>query len=397
MARHSAASTAWRATATVSAYYALFGAFIPWLSRWLDEVAGFPGETIGLAVTIGTLLRIVAGPLLSAWADGRADRRTAIVALSAATVLVLVLMGPRAGTAKDFLLVVALQVCVWGLLAFLEAALIRLTGRGGGPPYGVARGLASAAFIAGNFGVGVLVDRLGPGAILGWMIAAAVAMLAGSLAMNPEPHARGPAQPFLARLSEGVGLLKDPFFLPLALAAGLVQGAHQYYYLFSNLIWREAPGLSATTIGALQALGVAAEVLFLMLLAERTARWPPAVLFLMGGLGSIVRWGGLALAPGLPLLVPLQLLHAVTFAFTFLGTMRGLQERFGDARGATAQMIYQSLANAPATAGASYLAGRLYGAGLGADGYWVMAALAAIAVPLSLALLRRPRDLPGRP
>lgn len=395
MTSHSTASTAWRATATVSAYYALFGAFIPWLSRWMETVAGFSGETIGLVFTVSTLARIVIGPLTSAWADGRRDRRTPIVALGVITLLAFLALIPRGLVLKDFALLFVTQVTVWGLIAFLEAALFRLTGKSEGPAYGFARGLASAAFILGNFGVGLLIDWFDARAILAWMIVMTGVMVLAATRMTPEPQERVAGQPYAARLAEGLAMLRRPEFFLLAFAAGIIQGAHQYYYIFSNLIWRDAQGFSGFTIGTLQALGVFAEVLFLMFVAGRLERISPATLILLGGLASVVRWVGLSMEPGLLLLVPLQLLHALTFAFTFLGTMRGIQLLFGDERGATAQMIYQSLANAPATAAASYLAGRLYGAGFGADGYWSMAALGGVGALLAGLLLLRLRSGAG--
>jgi PPP family 3-phenylpropionic acid transporter len=388
-------STAWRATATVSAYYALFGAFIPWLSRWMDEVAGLSGPAIGLVFTISTLARIVIGPLTSAWADGQRDRRAPILALGIITLLAFVALVPRGLAAKDFALLFVTQVTVWGLIAFLEAALFRLTGKEEGPAYGFARGLASFAFILGNFGVGLLIDRFGPGAILLWMIATTGLMTACGAAMTPEPQERVAGQPFGARLAEGLSMLKRPEFFLLAFAAGIIQGAHQYYYIFSNLIWRDMQGFSGFTIGSLQALGVFAEVLFLMFVASRMERVSPAMLILLGGVASVVRWVGLSFAPGIALLVPLQVLHALTFAFTFLGTMRGIQELWGDDRGPTAQMIYQSLANAPATAAASYAAGLLYGAGVGAEGYLGMAAIAGLGLVLAGVLLLRGRAAPS--
>lgn len=391
MTSHSTASTAWRATATVSAYYALFGAFIPWLSRWMDDVAGLSGEMIGLVFTVSTLARVLIGPLTSAWADGRRDRRTPILALGIITLLSFVALVPRGFDAKDLAFLFVTQVTVWGLIAFLEAALFRLTGKSEGPAYGFARGLASFAFILGNFGVGLLIDRFGPGAILVWMIATTALMIVCGAAMTPEPQERVVGQPFAQRLSEGLAMLKRPEFFLLAFAAGIIQGAHQYYYIFSNLIWRDAQGFSGFTIGSLQALGVFAEVLFLMFVAARLDRISPAMLILLGGLASVVRWVGLSLEPGIAWLIPLQILHALTFAFTFLGTMRGIQELWGDNRGPTAQMIYQSLANAPATAAASYAAGLLYGAGVGARGYLGMAAIAGGGMVLALLLVVRRR------
>jgi PPP family 3-phenylpropionic acid transporter len=361
----------------------------------METVAGFSGEAIGLVFTISTLARIVIGPLTSAWADGRRDRRTPIIALGVITLLAFLALIPRGLVAKDFALLFVTQVTVWGLIAFLEAALFRLTGKNEGPAYGFARGLASFAFILGNFGVGLLIDWFDAGAILAWMIGTTALMLFAASQMTPEPQERVEGVPFSARLAEGILMLKRPEFFLLAFAAGIIQGAHQYYYIFSNLIWRDAQGFSGFTIGSLQALGVFAEVLFLMFVASRMERISPAMLILLGGLASVVRWVGLSMEPGLALLVPLQVLHALTFAFTFLGTMRGIQLLWGDDRGPTAQMIYQSLANAPATAAASYLAGRLYGAGLGADGYLSMAALAGVGALLAGLLLLRLRSGAG--
>ncbi|MFQ3595534.1 MAG: hypothetical protein SNJ63_05425, partial [Sphingomonadaceae bacterium] len=91
------------------------------------------------------------------------------------------------------------------------------------------------------------------------------------------------------------------------------------------------------------------------------------------------------------------ILHCASFAFTFLGTMRGIQLLYGDDRAPTAQMIYQSLANAPAAAGATYVAGLLYGAGLGAEGYLGMSAIAGVGTLLALLLVMRRRALAPTP
>ncbi len=47
----------------------------------------------------------------------------------------------------------------------------------------------------------------------------------------------------------------------------------------------------------------------------------PATLLAIGGAGAILRWSATALNPPVALLVPLQLLHACSFAATHLGLM----------------------------------------------------------------------------
>ena len=94
--------------------------------------------------------------------------------------------------------------------------------------------------------------------------------------------------------------------------------------------------------------------------------------------------------PPLWVLIPLQLLHSLSFAATFLGGMRFIQTIHGDDRAPTAQMIYMGLANAPTYAAAVLISGPLYDR-LGAPGYLAMTAVAAVGLVLAVMLwLRRP-------
>jgi len=62
---------------------------------------------------------------------------------------------------------------------------------------------------------------------------------------------------------------------------------------------------------------------------DRAVRWSgrlpaplrPAVWLAIGGAGAILRWGAMAFDPPVVLLVPLQVLHACSFAAAHLGLM----------------------------------------------------------------------------
>ena len=107
-----------------------------------------------------------------------------------------------------------------------------------------------------------------------------------------------------------------------------------------------------------------------------------------------MRWTALGLLPPLWVLIPLQLLHALSFAATFLGGMRFIQAMYGDDRTPTAQMIYMGLANAPTYAAAVLVSGPLYDR-IGAPGYFAMTAVAGAGLVLAVMLRTRTASRPA--
>jgi PPP family 3-phenylpropionic acid transporter len=384
-----------RAMFAACLFYAAFGGLIQWFPIWLIEERGFTGEQLGLVISLAGIGRIVAGPLTSAWADGQKDRRAPIQLLAGITLMALGGLWFSQAFGISFFLAFAAEITFWALIAFLEAALLRLTRPDAVPNYGLARGLASLSFVVGNVAVGMLVDRIGNDGIWWWLALTVTGLLAASFTMAPEPVARsrenGAAEPpFAQRLADGFAMVKRPEFALLMFGCGLIQAGHQFYYIFGTKLWIDELGISATMAGWLFAFGVIIEALFLMLVAPRIEHVRPATLMLIGGLGSLVRWGLMATSPGLTLLIPLQALHAVSFACTFLGAMRGIQALWGDDRTPTAQMMFMALATAPAQALSSWIAGRVFDTGVGSQGYIAMTGVAAVGTVLVFLLWRRP-------
>lgn len=380
-----------RATTLACLFFAGFGCLIPFLPLWLEKVHRFNGAEISIVLAIAGFSRAVAGPVTAAWADGRSDRRAPLFLFAGVLTAGFALLRFLDGFAAVFALILLLDIAYWGLLPVVETALLRLT-RTGKPSYGMARGLASAAFVVGTTVVGLLNDWMRSfWPIWGFLLLISTLMIFGSAWMPKEPvlAAAERRMPFGERLSSGLGMLRNPAFTLFIFAAGLIQASAAFLYTAGSLVWTNAQGLSSSTIALLWNVGVLAEVGFLMFLGNWSAKhFRPETLIVAGGVGAVVRWTALAALPPVWLLVPLQLLHALSFAATFLGGMRFIQTIHGDDRAPTAQMIYMGLANAPTYAAAVLISGPLYDR-IGAAGYLAMTAVAGLGLVLALLLWRQ--------
>ena len=389
-------SPAVRSTVLACLFFAGFGCLVPFLPLWLEKVHGFTGAEIGVVLAIAGFSRAIAGPLTAAWADGRSDRRAPLFLFTGVLTAGFAILHFLNGFAAVFVLILILDIAYWGLLPVVETALLRLT-RTGKPAYGTARGLASAAFVVGTTVVGLMNDWMRSfWPIWGFMLLISTLMILGSAWMPREPvlAAEERRVPFGERLSAGLGMLRNPAFTLFIFAAGMIQASAAFLYTAGSLVWTNAQGLSSSTIALLWNVGVLAEVGFLMFLGNWSARFRPETLIVVGGIGAVVRWTALAALPPVWLLVPLQLLHALSFAATFLGGMRFIQTIHGDDRAPTAQMIYMGLANAPTYAAAVLISGPLYDR-VGAAGYLAMTVVAAIGLALAVMLRARGSTVEG--
>jgi len=100
---------------------------------------------------------------------------------------------------------------------------------------------------------------------------------------------------------------------------------------------------------------------------------------------GMVRWAVMAESADVVALALMQPLHGLTFALFHLACMRLLAGMVPPGLAATAQAIYGTLAVGATTAALTLLSGLIY-ARLGAHGFWIMAALCAAALPLTIRL-----------
>jgi MFS transporter, PPP family, 3-phenylpropionic acid transporter len=370
--------------------YAAFGVASPFWPAFFES-RGLTPEQLGILFAAGTAVRLVSGP----FAGRLADRLQAMRAvLAACTVLAAGVALGLPAVAGFWLL---LFVSLWHAAALaptttladalaLDAAAAPQDARRGRFEYGWVRGTGSAVFIAGTLLSGQVVSAAGLASIV-WLHAGLLAAAAAAALLLPMPSSAGvTTRETLPR--GGIGeLLGLPLFRRLMLVAALVLGSHALHDAFAVIRW-SAAGIGPAAASMLWSEAVAAEVLVFFLLGPALVnRLGPAGTAALAAFAGLLRWIVMAHTTDVVALALVQPLHGLTFAALHLACMRLLAGIVPPRLAATAQALYAFGAGA-ATALLTLASGWLYG-GLGAHGFFVMALLCAVAVPLTRGLRGR--------
>ena len=111
-------------------------------------------------------------------------------------------------------------------------------------------------------------------------------------------------------------------------------------------------------------------------------RLTPAGALGVAAVAGMLRWAVMAQTANMIALALVQPLHGITFALLHLACMRLIARIVPQGLEGTAQAIYGTVGIGAAVALLTLVSGALY-ARLGAQGFWIMAALCALALPLT--------------
>lgn len=365
--------------------YGAFGTASPFLPSFLTE-RGLTPSQISILLAAGTGLRLVVAPVVAQVADRTGRPRGVLLAAILASALVALLYLP----ATSFVALAGVSLLHAAALAPLTptADALALTQRKNFD-YGWVRGAGSAAFVAGTFLSGMVIDGFGLPAI--------IALNAGFLAAGAACAFRLPKSPDEAIVPKGGKggdlrvLLRNRVFLLTVTMAAFVLSSHALHDAFAVIRWRAA-GFSNTLISVLWSEAVVAEVLVFTLAGPwLLRRCSPATCAALAAAGGIVRWSLMAqtLSPGL--LAALEPLHGLSFALLHLACMRIIGDVVPAGLATSAQAIYGTVVAGFGGALVTLASGPLYER-FGGDAFFAMAALCVAALPLALLLHRA---LPG--
>lgn len=374
-----------------AALAAIIGTNIPYLPVWLDW-AGLTASEIAVITATPLLVRVVVTPIIAFAADRAGDHRKFLIGLSWTGLVGLLALAQARGF-WPILFWMLLFSLAWTTIMPLTETVAMSGVKAGGLDYGRMRLWGSLSFIAASFIGGWVIENLGAASAI-WLVVIGAALTAAAAHGLTRPIGLGQSRAATGppRLSpaDAASLLRSRPFQIFLVAGGLTSATHAVFYTFGTLHWRDV-GLSTGWSGTLWAISIVAEVALFAYSAAVVRRIGPVELIALGAGAAIIRWLAMGFDPPLALLVPLQLLHALTFGATHIGAVHFISRAVPETQTGTAQALYASMTGGIAMGGTMLAAGPLYAA-YGGRAYWAMAVVAAAALAASLALLRaKPR------
>ena len=346
--------------------FGLLGTHLPFFTVWLRAI-GIDAAWIGIIIAVPAVTRFTILPLITALAERRQALRGALMLTALATALGFALVGVQRAPLLVFLAYVVTCAAWTPMVPLTDAYTLRGVVRYG-LDYGRLRLAGSAAFVVGALACGWLVDAISAERLI-WVIAAVAALCAiASLVLQ---RLDGPPTGKAGPHGESTGLLRDPGFLAIIVAAALIQGSHAAYYTFASITW-QAQGLDGLTIAGLWVLGVLAEIVVFALSTRLMLQ--PATMLVIGAVAAVMRWLVTAQEPQVAVLAVVQLAHGLTFGLTLVGTM-GLLVRHVPAQVMARGQGYFAACSGIVSSSASILSGAVY-ARYGQGVYDMMAVMA---------------------
>lgn len=334
------------------------GIYLPFFPLWL-AARGLSDAQIGLVLSVPIVTRVVAAPFVAGLGDRRVKAVHLLAGLNLLAGLLYLALIPAQGALWIGLTMGLNALALCGVIPLADVLTTAQVRAGARLDYGRVRLWGSVSFLGANLLGGYLVARQGAGIVP--LALAASAMLAASAAMA------APAPPERQGQAAGDGdagrAFPVAFWYALA-AAACISATHAAVYGFGSLHWRGL-GFSDTAIGGLWAVGVLAEIGLFLFGGGIVARGAAGLAWIAMGAGAaILRFGLMALDPGLGATILLQVLHGASFGCTHLGIMAVVSVLAPPGRRAAAQgrlVAAGALASAVMTTLAGYLYQR-YGA-----------------------------------
>ena len=386
-------------------YAATFAALAVWmqfLPVWLHEVRGLTKAQLTVVMSAQTLSRTVAGPLWS-WQVDRSRRPRAVLrVLSLLSLAVFVLFG-----GVDSLLLLWLVCLLFGCFyspmhPILDALTIEQAAARGFS-FGRLRMVGSISFLVVILLAGWWLERAPADSVFVMLVGCLAATVAASMllptgvhgthaapvhaptdvAAPPLTDATSSAVPLVEPTAARSVLRSRPFVL-LLVSAALIQGSHAAFYTLSTVHWNEH-GIGKGASAVLWAEAIVAEIVLFFVARHSVDRLRPTTVLMIGGLGAVLRWIVLASTTSYGWLLATNWLHALSFAATYLGSVRALDRRVPPQHRATAQGLLGA-----ATSGVGMVIGALIGGFAydlwGGRGFLTMAALALLGAGLAFVL-----------
>jgi PPP family 3-phenylpropionic acid transporter len=331
-----------RATAFYFSIYMAGAAFNVYGGIWFAD-KGLTSEQIGIINAVPVLVTLLLNIVVGRIADKAPDWRQVIVlgcTLGALIPIALFYVNDFWGILIIWTLAL-LPINVIGPV--VDAATMRMTRRRG-TQYGPIRAWGTVGYMVTLFAVGWVISTYGGGIFLSMFVGLSILRGLVSFGLPRFRAPQGDEKPPAAGATH-LGAVMKPFFLLPLVGFSMVYATHIVLNAFQALLWTEQ-GLSADLIAPLLALAAFAEAAIMFVFGRIARRFSARSLILLSAATAVFRWICMGFQPGLEFLIPLQLLHAFTFALGFMGCVNFIANWTSDEIAAEAQGFFQMLQQA---------------------------------------------------
>ena len=372
-----------RATLYYFTAFMTSGAATAYGGIWFQDQGLSSGE-IGLIGSVPVFIMLVLNLVVGRIAD-RADDWRQVIVIGAVLAGIIPIGLFFVHGFVGILLVWTLAAIPFSAVApVADAAAMRMTKRNS-TDFGFIRAWGTVGYMAVIVITGQVVTWFGGGTYLPFFVG--VAILRG-LAAFQLPNFRAPKEERTLAQKFGASRMREvmkPWFLLPLVGWSMVFATHLILNSFQALLWKQQ-GISDLTIAILIALGAASEATMMFVFKRFVGRFPARMVILASAIVSALRWVAMALAPDVAILVPLQLLHSVTFAMGYMGCVHFIANWTSEDIAAEAQSFFQVLQQAMAVIALTafgWIAGPL-----GVHAYFASAAFAALGAVLIFVSMR---------
>lgn len=305
-------------------YMAGLGVVFPYLSLYFREYVGLSGNELGLAMAMNPLMGIVASPLWGQWADRSGRRRGALFILACGAALGYLLVPQATGFATLLLCLALLSVFAAPAMAVASSLSFAVLGKGGMAHFGRVRVWGTIGYLVMILAFPSLLAWFGGdasaagdtrGLALIFPVAAALC-LSAALVLVRVPATGAVA--VRARREDVGALLRQSSYLRLLvmalLAFGLLSGPIMLFPVF--VVER---GGTIETVSRLWIPMLLLEIPLICFAGAGLRRLGARGLVAGGIALDGTRWLVTALAPGLPWIFAVQLLHGAVVVGLIIG------------------------------------------------------------------------------
>ncbi len=341
---------AWKLASFYFFYFAIVGGVAPYLPVYFHQ-RGFTDLQVGILIAT-LLLTKVAAPNFWGWLGDHTGERITLVRWGCWLACITFLSFLWLQGFWHHVLVLILFGCFWNAV-LPQWEVITLYNLGAKRErYSRIRLWGSLGFIVAVTGLGWFFDYFSVDWLVFWLLLflLMLAIFAATVRNQPKHERRAAFLSFLKRFREWDICL---FFL----LAFLLQLSFGPYYTFLSL-YLQSLGYSATTIGLLWALGVAAEVLLFVWMHRVIRQFSLRLIMLLSLLLTAIRWFGIGhLADIVSLLIFWQILHAVSFGAMHATSIEFVHRAFDQHHAGQGQAMYSALSFGAGGGLGAYLSG----------------------------------------